>query len=97
MPDLFGIRPRPTIMFLYYKLSDNFNYNSNGGKHMRSENSNKQNFCSFLIIYSIVFSSFISTDPNGLNHSNNDLLSYTTQRSQLNNNPSISSSSHQTR
>jgi hypothetical protein len=30
MPDLFGIRPRPTIMFLYYKLSDTFNYTPNG-------------------------------------------------------------------
>jgi len=33
MPDLFYIRPRPLIMFLYYKLSDTFNYTPNGGKN----------------------------------------------------------------
>jgi hypothetical protein len=37
MPDSYNTWPRPSIMYLYYKLSENLVYIPNGGKNVKNK------------------------------------------------------------
>jgi hypothetical protein len=103
MPDSYDTWLRPSIMYLYYKLSENLVYIPNGGKNIQQKK--KEFFQNIFFNYEKKQTKFFFyiTDPNGTDNNKLDsgtdhnTLPYTSKWSSQQPSNNLFSSSHQNR